>query len=337
MVGMTQSDAYIILEEEWKKIMDIYLVKVRAPIVSQSDNNIFFLQKDGQPFTKISDGIRRLQKQFNGPEYSCTDARKSFESHASRLGRQIQQRVSDFFCNSEKVTTPPYGTTKNAMETFEVLQAIASHYETRNREQLPATEDLQTNMETQQALFTGRRTYHTQCLQKKTLKHEIRLKAAATETYAEYITRSGKKSEDNETDQTDTTIKEKQPDAKTPTDVHKKSEELASILAQQYGSIADSKLPTELQLHQQYDIDRQTAKTVHRKLRYKQYIAILRKLGLDLLAKEAKQKGVKIAELKKTPSVQQADCSKMHTTKINVDDLNKQMTFLLKEYQRTRQ
>ena len=122
-------DAQIVINSEWKEIMDDYVRYVRQPIVEKFTDTPanFFLQADGNCFAKVSSALTAYQKSYGIPTpFSCTDARKSFETYAGRVDATLRTDISDFLAHSEKVARTHYqfADTERAVDSAVAMTGI---------------------------------------------------------------------------------------------------------------------------------------------------------------------------------------------------------------------
>ncbi|KAH3829263.1 hypothetical protein DPMN_131258 [Dreissena polymorpha] len=95
-------DCRIALNPYWTKMFDFYYGYIRASIFKKKNmtHEFFFIQYDGKPFKKVSDGIVKLQKQYKVAKITSGTARIAIQTYTQSLPPAKQ--FADFIGKAKK-------------------------------------------------------------------------------------------------------------------------------------------------------------------------------------------------------------------------------------------
>ena len=85
----------------------------------------FFLQADGNEFTKYSEAPGKLQDRYNLPNINNIMARKSSETFVQKCDSKQRTSMAEFLCHTEQVAGTHYAWFDKALEAYD-LQVICS-------------------------------------------------------------------------------------------------------------------------------------------------------------------------------------------------------------------
>ena len=111
-----------------------YARTVRPAIVKQTASTCdkFFLQADGNEFTKFSEAPVKLQDRYNLPNINNNVARKSYETFVQKCDPKQKTYMADFLCHTEKVAGTHYAWLGNdsAMDAYNLQVSMQQFYRT---------------------------------------------------------------------------------------------------------------------------------------------------------------------------------------------------------------
>ncbi|MES9879778.1 MAG: SET domain-containing protein-lysine N-methyltransferase [Sedimenticola sp.] len=329
--------ARVVLDEYLIPVFESYhrYVRQRIVITTNCTSEAFFLQNDGSKFTKFSEAPVKLQQAAKLPtKYTSADARKSFETYNQKMGVNAQKDMADFMCHSERTRNSDYRQKASAAAIGVVANykhMIAFYHPDKgNKNAFPdeVASAPQRRQEKGTVAFPrevtrtpGKRAYASSPESGENSAHcrspMKRIRPVPVSSIEQWELESQEEVEEPTPLRTPSPRKGKKTERKkvlspliasvgsSPMNIQQKVNIILRDLTVKYGDLLAAKMPGTSELAKQYNIDKNTAARLNRKLRYAVEDGREKRCAERLLNATAKRQRCKLNELSELPAFPQ--------------------------------